>query len=149
LGPALHRREPARPTADIDFVNEVPLEIRKQRGVVKKIEDEYGLKLTHVLSHYLPTNWEQRRHFLGDYGGLRVYLVDEYDIFVSKLSSVREKHKQDIRVLADILDKQTAQRRLLTDGKVFLDEPKLRRRIEENWRFIYQEPLQLESADET
>src|SRR5665213_25946 len=142
--PTLIKGMTARPTADIDFVNEVPLEIRKQRGVIKKIEGEYGLKLTHVQSHDLPTNWEQRRHYLGDYGGLRVYLVDEYDIFVSKLSSMREKHKQDIRVLADILDKQTAQRRLLTDGKVFLDEPKLRRRIEENWRFIYQEPLQLE-----
>ena len=142
--PTLIKGMTARPTADIDFVNEVPPEIRKQRGVIKKIEDEYGLKLTHVQSHYLPTNWEQRRHFLGDYGGLRVYLVDEYDIFVSKLSSAREKHKQDIRVLAGVLDKQTAQRRLLKDGQVFLDEPKLRRRIEENWRFIYQEPLQLD-----
>jgi hypothetical protein len=145
--PTLIKGMTTRPTADIDFANEVPPEIRKQRGVVKKIEDEYGLKLTHVQSHDLPTNWEQRRHYLGDYGGLRVYLVDEYDIFVSKLSSVREKHKQDIRVLADILDKQTAQRRLLTDGKVFLAEPKLRRRIEENWRFIYQEPLQFEPAE--
>jgi Nucleotidyltransferase of unknown function (DUF6036) len=98
--PTLIKGMTARPTADIDFVNEVPPEIRKQRGVIKKIEDEYGLKLTHVQSHCLPTNWEQRRHFLGDYGGLRVYLVDEYDIFVSKLSSAREKHKQDIRVLA-------------------------------------------------
>jgi hypothetical protein len=145
--PTLMKGMTARPTADIDFVDEVPAEIRKQRGVVKKIEDEYGLKLTHVQSHYLPTNWEQRRHYLGDYGGLRVYLVDEYDIFVSKLSSAREKHKQDIRVLAGVLDKETARRRLLTDGKVFIDEPKLRRRIEENWQFIYQEPLQLEPSD--
>jgi Nucleotidyltransferase of unknown function (DUF6036) len=145
--PTLIKGMTARPTADIDFVNEVPPEIRKQRGVIKKIEDEYGLKLTPVLSLYLPTNWEQRRHYLGDYGGLRVYLVDEYDIFVSKLSSAREKHKQDIRVLARVLDKQTAQRRLLKDGKVFLDEPLIRRRIEENWRFIYQEALQLEPTE--
>jgi hypothetical protein len=145
--PTLIKGMTARPTADIDFVNEVPPEIRKQRGVIKKIEDEYGLKLTPVLSLYLPTNWEQRRHYLGDYGGLRVYRVDEYDIFVSKLTSAREKHKQDIRVLARVLDKQTAQRLLLTDGKVFLDEPLIRRRIEENWRFIYQEALQLEPTE--
>lgn len=144
--PTLIKGMTARPTADIDFVNEVPLEIRKQRRVLKKIEDEYGLQLTHVQSHYLPIRWETRRHYLGDHGGLRVYLVDEYDIFVSKLSSAREKHKQDIRVLAGILDKQTAQRRLLTDGKAFLDEPRIRRRIEENWQFIYQEALSLVPA---
>ena len=146
--PTLITGRTARPTADIDFVDEVPAEIRKQRGVLKKIEDEYGLKLTRVQSHYLPTNWEQRRHYLGDYGNLRVYLVDEYDIFVSKLSSAREKHKQDIRVLARVLDKEIAQRRVLTNGKVFLDEPLIRRRIEENWRFIYQEPLPLRTAGE-
>jgi Nucleotidyltransferase of unknown function (DUF6036) len=146
--PTLIQGMTARPTADIDFVNEVPLEIRRQRAVVKKIEDEYGLKLTHVQSHYLPTHWEQRRHFLGDYGGLRVYLVDEYDIFVSKLSSKREKHKQDIRVLARVLDKQIALRLLLTDGKVFLDEASIRPQIEENWRFIYQVPLPLPTESE-
>jgi hypothetical protein len=146
--PTLIKGMTARPTADIDFVNEVPLEIRRQRAVVKKIEGDYGLKLTHVRSHYLPTHWEQRRQFLGDYGGLRVYLVDEYDIFVSKLSSKREKHKEDVRVLARVLDKETAHRRLLTDGKVFLDEPSLRSQIEETWRFIYQEPLVIEAMEE-
>ena len=146
--PTLIQGMTARPTADIDFVNEVPLEIRRQRAVVKTIENDYGLKLTHVKSHYLPTHWEQRRHFLGDFGGLRVYLVDEYDIFVSKLSSKREKHKDDVRVLARVLDKQTAQHRLLTDGKVFLDEPSIRPQIEETWRFIYQEPLALPAMEE-
>ena len=75
--PTLIKGMTARPTADIDFVNEVPPEIRKQRAVVKKNEDDYGLKLTQVQSHYLPTHWEGRRQHLGDYGGLRVYLVDE------------------------------------------------------------------------
>jgi hypothetical protein len=139
--PTLVKGTTARPTADIDFVNEVPEAIRAQRATLRKIEDQYGLKLTHVQSHYLPTGWERRRHCLGDFGGLRVYLVDEYDIFVSKLSSKREKHKQDIRVLARVLDKATALRRLLEDGKAFLDEPSIRPQIEENWQFIYQEPL--------
>ncbi|MBV9849450.1 MAG: hypothetical protein JO250_07165, partial [Armatimonadetes bacterium] len=125
-----------------------PPEIRKQRAVVKKIEDDYGLKLTHVQSHYLPAHWEQRRRRLGDYGGLRVYLVDEYDIFVSKLSSRREKHKQDIRVLARVLDKQTALRLLTTDGRAFLDDVSIRPQIEENWRFIYQEPFPLQETGE-
>jgi len=146
--PTLIKGLTARPTADIDFVDEVPPEIRSQRAVLKKIEDEYGLKLTHVQSHYLPARWERRRHFLGDYGGLRVYVVDEVDVFVSKLSSKREKHKQDLRVLARALDRRTAARRLFQDGKAFLDDDVIRRQIEENWRFIYQEPFPLPTTDD-
>jgi hypothetical protein len=65
----------------------------------------------------------------------------EYDIFVSKLSSKKEKHQKDLRVLALKLDKETAMHRLLNDGKAFLDDPKLRPQILESWRFIFQEPL--------
>ncbi len=130
-----------RPTADIDFVDEVPAEIRRQRGVLRKIEEQYGLTLGHVQSHFLPAQWENRRQWLGDFGGLRVYVVDEYDIFVSKLSSKKEKHRLDLRVLALKLDRDKAKHRLLIDGRAFLDDPKLKPQIEENWRFIFQEPL--------
>jgi hypothetical protein len=34
-----------------------------------------------------------------------------------------------------------AKRRLLTDGRAFLEDPNLKSRIEENWRFIFQEAL--------
>jgi hypothetical protein len=145
--PTLVKGLTARPTTDIDFVNEVPEPIRRQRATLQQIQNSYGLTLGHVQSHYLPANWVTRRHFLGDYGGLRVYLVDEYDIFVSKLSSKQEKHKDDLRVLAGQLDKETARRRLLHDGRAFLDDPYLRPQIEENWRFIYQEPLRLPPAE--
>jgi hypothetical protein len=139
--PTLIKGLTARPTLDIDFVDEVPAEIRSQRTLLREIESEFGLKLAHVQSHYLPAHWQNRRHWLGDFGGLRVYLVDEYDIFVSKLSSKLKKHQLDLRVLALKLDKETARHRLLTDGRTFLDDPKLRPQIEENWRFIFQEPL--------
>jgi uncharacterized nucleotidyltransferase DUF6036 len=139
--PTLIKGLTSRPTADIDFVNEIPLEIRRQRGVLRKIEEQYGLTLGHVQAHYLPAHWENRRQWLGDFGGLRVYVVDEYDIFVSKLSSKKEKHRLDLRVLALKLDRDTAKHRLLTDGQAFLDDPKLKPRVEENWRFIFQEPL--------
>jgi hypothetical protein len=131
----------ARPTADIDLVDEVPAAIRKQRALLRKIEAEYGLRLGHVQSHYLPSGWEKRRRFLGDFGGLRVYLVDAYDIFVSKLSSKQKKHQDDLRVLAPKLDKETVRRRLFDAGRVFLDDPHQRPQIEANWQFIYQEPL--------
>jgi hypothetical protein len=130
-----------RPTAGIDLVDEVPAEIRRQRKVLAKIEAEYGLQLGHVQSHYLPAHWEQRRNYLGDFGGLRVYLVDVYDVFVSKLSSKQEKHRQDLRVMAPKLDREKARRRLMRDGKAFLDDPGQRPQIEDNWRFIFQEPL--------
>jgi hypothetical protein len=131
----------ARPTEDIDIVNEVPAEIRKQRTVLRKIQTDYGLSIGHVQSHYLPARWETRRQFLGDFGGLRVYLVEPYDIFVSKLSSKMEKHKDDLRVLAQKLDKETAKQRLLRDGRAFLDDARQRPQIEANWQFIYQEAL--------
>jgi hypothetical protein len=136
----------ARPTEDIDFVDEVPEPIRQQRAILDRIEAEFGLILGHVQSRYLPARWEQRRHWLGEFGGLRVWLVDVYDVFVSKLSSRQEKHQQDLRVLADKLDKQTAKRRLFEDGQAFLADPHERRRIEENWHFVYQEPLFPEEA---
>ncbi len=141
--PTLIKGLTARPTADIDLVDEVPAEIRSQRAVLRQIESQFGLTLGHVQfqSHYLPAHWENRRQWLGDFGKLRVYLVDEYDIFVSKLSSIKEKHQLDLRVLAQKLDKRIAKRRLLTDGKVFLDDPDTKPQIEENWRFLFQESL--------
>ena len=139
--PTLIKGPTARPTADIDFVDEVPAEIRSQRAVVRKIETQFGLTLGHVQSHDLPARWQNRRQWLGDFGELRAYLVDEYDIFVSKLSSKHEKHQLDLQVLAQKLDKSIARRRLVTDGKTFLDDPALKLQIEENWRFIFQEPL--------
>lgn len=137
----------ARPTEDIDIVDEVPAAIREQRDLLRKIEEEYGLRLAHVQSHYLPSEWQKRRRFLGDFGGLRVYLVDAYDIFVSKLSSKQEKHKDDLRVLAPKLDKETARRRLFEAGKAFLDDPQQRLQIEANWQFIFQEPLMPASGE--
>ena len=95
------------------------------------------MKLGHVQSHYLPTRWQDRRQWLGDFGGLRVYALDEYDIFVRKLSSKLKKHQLDLRVLALKPDKDLARHRLLADGRAFLDDSTLRPQIEENWRFIF------------
>ena len=145
--PTLIKGLTARPTDDIDLVDEVPAEIRRQRPILRKIETEFGLKLGHVQSHYLPAHWRDRRRWLGDFGGLRVYVLDEYDIFVSKLSSKQKKHQLDLRVLALRLDKELARHRLLADGRAFLDDPTLRPQIEENWRFIFQEPLFAESQE--
>jgi hypothetical protein len=146
--PTLIEELTSRPTEGIDLVDEVPAEIRKQRAVLRKIQSDYGLSLGHVQSHYLPIGWQDRRRFLGNFGRLRVYLVDPYDIFVSKLSSKKEKHKDDLRVLATKLDREIAKERLLRNGQAFLNDPYQRPQIEENWRFIFQEALFPESAAE-
>ncbi|HEY9868409.1 MAG TPA: DUF6036 family nucleotidyltransferase, partial [Candidatus Obscuribacterales bacterium] len=130
-----------RPTDGIDFVDEVPAEIREQRETLGRVEVRYGLTVGHVQSHYLPANWRNRVQYLGEFGKLRVYLVDPYDIFLSKLSSQLEKHLDDLRVLAQKLDKERARHLLLTDGKAFLNSEIERRTIEQNWKFIFREPL--------
>jgi hypothetical protein len=144
--PTLIQGLTARPTDDIDIVNEVPAQIRKQGDLLKRIRSEYGLTLGHVQSHYLPANWQQRRRFLGNFGGLQVYLVDVVDIFVRKLSSKQEKHQQDLRVLANSLQKDVIKRRLQNDGQAFLNDPFLRPQIEANWRFIFRDALIFDEA---
>ena len=72
----------------------------------------------------------------GIWGPPRLCRGDEYDIFVSKLSSKKEKHQSDLGVLAHELNKKS-QQRLLRNGRAFLDDRTLRSQIEENWRFIF------------
>jgi hypothetical protein len=131
----------ARPTEVIELVDEVPAEIRRQRDVLIKIETEFGLRLGQVPSNNLPIRWQDRLRKFGEFGGLSVDLVDVYDLFVSMLPSHERTHQSDLGVLALELDNDIARHRLLTDGRAFLDDPKLRPQIEENWRFIFQEPL--------
>jgi hypothetical protein len=64
--PTLIKGLTARPTIDIDFVDEVPVEIRRQRAVLRTIATDFGLKMGHVQSHYLPAHWQNRRQWLGD-----------------------------------------------------------------------------------
>ncbi len=131
----------SRPTDDIDLVNEVPAEIRNQREELRTIRDKFGLTIGHVQSHYLPARWQERRKYLGEFGGLRVYLVDVYDVFVSKLSSAQEKHKDDLLVMAPQLDKEKVRDRLMTDGRPFLENPFDGPKIQSNWQFAFREPL--------
>jgi len=51
-----------------------------------------------------------------------------------------------LRVLAANLNKDDIKRRLLGDGKFFLAS--LRPQIEENWRFVFQEPFGSEASEE-
>src|SRR5262249_53757554 len=72
-----------RNTDDIDFVNEVPGELRSQHALLARLEQRYGLKLAHFQSHYLPKGWKERLKWIEPFGRLQIYLVDAYDILLS------------------------------------------------------------------
>src|SRR5262249_28212190 len=101
-----------RATEDIDVVDEVPAEIRSQHALLDELQKRYGLLLAHFQSHYLPSGWQNRLHYQDTYGDLQVYLVDVYDVFLSKLFSIRSKDLDDMRLLLPQLDKGTLAQRL-------------------------------------
>ena len=74
-------------------------------------------------------------------GKLHVFLVDEIDIFVSKLFSSRERDQDDLRYLCDKLDKARIKARVDSSAQRVLADPKLRKAAEENWFVLYGEAL--------
>jgi hypothetical protein len=122
-------------------VNEVPHTVRSEHELLARLADRYGLRLTHFQSHYLPGGWEQRRRSLGRYGELLVYVVDTYDVLVSKLFSPREKDRDDLRVLAPRIDRSVLAERMRNSGGAFLGDASLRNHAVKNWYIVYGEPL--------
>ncbi len=67
---------------------------------LKELDDRYGLQLTHFQSHYLPTGWKSNvSNYLATFGSLQVFTIDLYDMFLTKLFSIRSKDKDDLRAL--------------------------------------------------
>jgi hypothetical protein len=130
-----------RKTEDIDVVDEVPAEIRSRYKLLEDLQQRYGLGLTHFQRHYLPAGWEQRLHSRTPYGQLQVYLVDVYDVFLSKLFSDRDKDRTDVRFLYPQLDKETVLRKLKETTQSWLAVPDLLEKAERNWYVFYGEPL--------
>lgn len=131
----------ARKTEDIDLVDELPVQIRSEHDLIDKLARRYRLRLTHFPSHYLPAGWESRLHPLGNFGQLKVQLIDSYDIFLSKLFSNREKDRDDLRTLAKRLKKTLLTRRLAETTAVLRNEPSLCAHAQKNWYILFGEPL--------
>jgi hypothetical protein len=70
-----------------------------------------------------------------------VSLVDAYDVFLGKLFSARMKDRDDLRMLAPQLDKETIMRRWRDTTQDLLAAPGLREQAEQNWYIIYGESL--------
>jgi hypothetical protein len=131
----------SRPTQDLDVVDEVPEELRSKHNDVARIESRYRLQLAHFQQHYLPMRWQDRLHYLDTYGELTVYLVDVYDVLLSKLFSIRTKDLDDLRALKPQVEKETLARRLHDTCGSMLVAESLRQRAEQNWYILYGESL--------
>jgi hypothetical protein len=129
-----------RKTDDVDIVDEVPAEIRSQHELLAGLKARYGLEPTHFQQHYLPSGWASRLHYLDAFGNMSVYLVDVYDVFLSKLNSARIKDRDDLRALCSQLDKQVLVQKL-KESATLLAAPDLRQRAEQNWYILFGEPL--------
>jgi uncharacterized nucleotidyltransferase DUF6036 len=130
-----------RQTDDVDVVDEVPAEIRSHHALVDELMQQFGLRITHFQSHYLPNGWRDRIHSLGRYGKLDVFLVDSVDVFVSKLFSARMKDLGDLRHLARRLDKRKIESRIISCARGLRENAQLAKNAETNWYVLYGEPL--------
>ena len=130
-----------RSTDDIDVVDELPPSLRGAHDVLNDLENRYGLRLAHFQSHYLPQGWQSRVRSLGKFGDLETYLLDPYDVCLSKLFSQRTKDLDDLRHLKPQLDKAKLARDLMAHAGSLRGEEKLRKAADANWRILYDEPL--------
>lgn len=130
-----------RNTEDVDVVDEVPKELRDKHEVLDNLLKRYGLRLAHFQQHYLPSGWANRLHYYDTFGDLTVYLVDPYDVFLSKLTSIREKDFDDMRVVKPLLDKAVLAQRLHDTMKSALAAESLRERAQNNWKTLFGEDL--------
>lgn len=130
-----------RRTDRVDLVDETRADFALLPPIHAEIENRYGLGFARFPPRCLPQNWQQRIHFLDSFGQLRVYLIDVYDVFLSKLTSKLEKDFFDLRELAFRLDKAMLASRLSESTASLFAASDLRQRAEHNWYVLYGEPL--------
>lgn len=130
-----------RQTADIDVVGEVPTVIRENHRLVDELQAAHNLHLGHVQTHYFPMGWQERAHYFDDFDRLQVYLLDVYDVFLSKLFSSRIKDMGDMRELLPQIDKHTLVRKLKDHCQSFLSAQRLKDIATDNWKILFGESL--------
>lgn len=131
----------SRSTEDIDVVDEVPEEIRTQHKLLDDLNIRFALKITHFQRHYLPMGWENRLHYFKSYGSLSVYLLDVYDVALSKLFSRRDKDHDDLRILRPQMEKELFAQRMRDTTASMLASEELRKVAEHNWYRLYGDTL--------
>jgi hypothetical protein len=131
----------SRTTDDIDVVDELPRALREQPVVLEKLTKQYGLRLAHFQSHYLPASWEQRIRSIGAFGKLQVFAVDPYDVIVGKLFSAREKDRDDLRAVIPKLDRAVVEDRVRRTTAALRSEQRLLDAANRNWFILFGQDL--------
>lgn len=130
-----------RNTDDIAVVDEVPEELRARHAVLHKLAERLGLHIAHFQSHYLPEGWQQRVRSLDRFGELEVFLIDLYDVAITKIFSKREKDRDDLRVLVRALGRGTLEQRMRSSTSKLRAEERLLQAATDNWYILFGDPL--------
>lgn len=130
-----------RRTDDVDVVGEVPKELRENYALMDALKDRYALYFGHVQPHYFAKGWQDRAHWLDTFEELQVYLLDVYDVFLSKLFSMRDKDRDDLRVLIPQIDKDVLVRKFRELAGDFLAAERLKDIATSNWKILFGEAL--------
>jgi hypothetical protein len=130
-----------RRTEDIDIVGEVPKDLRENYRLMDSLKERYGLYFGHVQPHYFPKGWRDRAHSLDVFGRLQVFLLDVYDVFLSKLFSVRDKDRDDLRVLIPQIQKDVLVRKFKETAGDFLASQREKEIATTNWKILFGEDL--------
>jgi hypothetical protein len=125
-----------RKTDDADIVDEVPAVVREQHDLLAELAADFGLRLSHFQSHYLPEGWRDRLQSLGRFGQLDVMLIDPIDVLVGKLFTRRDKDFRDIRVAFSLVDRQTFTERVRRSTSKLREEPAMLAAAVERWGFL-------------
>jgi len=122
-----------RKTDDVDVVDEVPEPLRNDHALIQEMIDEFGLRLTHFQSHYLPSGWKARVRSLGVFGRLTVHQVDSLDILVTKLFSRRVKDQRDLNEAWGLIDREKFMGRLAGDTSSLRSDERSLEAAQQNW----------------
>lgn len=96
-----------RPTADVDVLSISPAELRKElldkAEVGSALHQKHGVYLQYVGGIVsLPYDYDERLILLysGTYEHLRIFVLDPYDLAMTKLERNQPKDRDDVRYLA-------------------------------------------------
>lgn len=95
-----------RSTNDLDYFALVPAyyaqEVERQAGEGSPLERKYRVHVHRAAIASLPMNYDQRltELFAGQFRKIRLFIIDPYDLILSKLSRNADRDREDVKYLA-------------------------------------------------
>lgn len=124
-----------RTTADLDFTLQSPAE-NECRSIIGEVASELGLQVEENIPEEfmpLPAGSEQRHRFFGQFGLLRVFVLDPYSMAVMKVDRAFPSDFEDVAYLlsAGLIEMRLLEQAIEDVARRY-DEPKrLRQNLEE------------------